>query len=1230
MRRKRLFTSKLWLPAIASLLLFTGRGALAQMTTAAIHGTVTDPSGAVVPGAKVIALNTATGISTSTTSDKSGYYIFTQLQVGDYAITVDAFGFQNFSATSVVLNANANREVNAVLKIGGGAQTVQVTATAVQVETSNTQLEQVATSDELESLPLEGRDPAGLAKLEPGIMESSDRFGSFSSNGNQTAQNSYMIDGADINDGPLQNEGIQVNPDALSGETIVTSTMNPEFARNSGQVVNEVIKSGTNKIHGSGFEFYRDTFLNNGNYFATTRPVFHQNLYGGTVGGPMIKNKLFAFLAYQGYRNRTATTTLQPTLSGTKSTTSPPGQFAGAFSSDTNWGMGFVADNATFSNASTNPANNLPYCANIPNGTYSDSLSCNPTPFSVNGMPAGTPWIEAFNNGGAGSATINIAPSAWNSIATSLIQNYVPAANYPVSAPTEYNFNALNTGAEDQGIVRLDYTLSSRDSIWGSSVFQSSPSFNTLPFGGSSFPGSPQVGAEHFKIFSGDWTHTFSSNKLNDLHGGYYRFNFAAVIPAQPVQPSTAGFDITPQLAAGAGIPYIGVGGLFNLGFSFEGPQPRLDTNLTYLDSFTWVRGNHTLKFGASFEQFRVHNPFGYYNNGSYSFDGGVAGGGDYSSGDPLIDFVLGIPDTYSQTNDGFIDAVANETYFYVQDNWRATPDLTLNFGSGWDAEQPNQNRQYNGLGIICWANNSTTSKIYPGGPPGLTYSGDPGCNAAGSPTTKYNHFAPRVGFAWSPSSGPSALNGHPGEHDFSIRAGFGIYFNRDQEEQSLQNLGDPPALYESHGASDFGGSPGFANPYADVAGNGSEPNPYPYTPPSAGGAVNWGVYSQLDVNAFAPTYSVPYAYNFNLNIQRSLPGAMLLQVGYVGSMGHHTTTWFEGDNITQSGHDACLANPSCNPASIHLFFPQYTAQPAIVPGTGNGAISGLPNGVPWYLSVANQNTEGSSNYNAFQMSLIKSPTHGLQFTLGYTYSHALDDSSGYESGTGGDGGYGNGGRVYNYVPGFQYLNYGDSDYDARQRLVASYVYTIPATGFLRSNAILREGLSGWGIGGLTAVQDGFPISVTMGAQRSYWCDGYSYFGCPDVPETSSFSIKRFNPRSSANNQYFDTTPFSPEPLGTFGNTRRNFFHGPGFNYTNLEISKNFPFSAEGSRYLQMRLEAFNAFNHANFAPPGGSYANSAAYGQVFGAVNSVIVSQDPNADPQPGRAVQLVGKVYF
>lgn len=1150
---------------------------------AAIHGAVTDATGAVIPGAAVTVRNTDTGTEAVSVTNESGYYLVPGLKSGPYTVTVAAKGFARFVSTGLVLNVNDNREVNAILGISPVAQTVEVTSTvgALQVETANTQLQQMVTASQLQGVPLEGRDAAGLQKLNPGVVESSDRIGTFSTNGSQTAQNSHLLDGIDINDPMLQREGIQVNPDALAEENVVSSTMNAEFARNSGAVVNQILKSGSSQLHGSGFEFYRDTFLNNGDYFSKSRPVFHQNLYGGTLGGPVPHSKIFFFTAYQGLRNRTARTMLQTTFDAN--------QFAGDFSNDLNYGMG------------------------APN---SAGLSNNPIPFNIGACTANPndanpmTWAQCFSSG-----AVAIAPSQWNPIAAKLVRDYVLPANEKLGGVDYANFNALNSQAMDQGVIRLDYAPGTKDNLWLSSIFQSSPGTSALTFGGGSFPGFGSLNSNHFKLFAVSWLHTVSAAMLNELRGSYFRNPYGAFSPQKVVSPASAGFAITPQDPE-SGLPYMAIGSYFNLGFSSQGPQPRLDTNLTFADNFTWVRGDHALKFGAQYEQFRVRNPFDVYNNGLFAFEGGAAGGGPYSSGDPVIDFVMGIPDLYYQSNNGFIDAVATEWYAYAQDNWRVTPDLTLNYGLGWDVEGPYQNRQDGGLGVICWRNSTAGSNVFAGGPPGLSWPGDPGCNAAGSPVAHYNRFAPRVGAAWSPSKGPEWLIGGRGKHDMSIRAGFGVYYNRDQEEQSLQNLEDPPFMFISPGASAFGGSPSLANPFADVAGNGSMANPFPYPAVKAGSSIEWMNYLPLQLAAFAPSYAVPYTYNFNLNVQRAVNGKLLAQVGYVGSVSHRLASWFEGDNVTAAGHAACLESPMCaaNVGRIHLLFPQYTAQPATVPGNPFG----LPNGTPYYVSVGEQNTEGSSNYNALQASLIGSRLHGLDLTLAYTYAHAIDDASGYESAVGRQG------RVRNFVPGFASLNRGSSDFDARHRLSVSYVYSVPAMGFAAGNPALRSALGGWSFGGLTVLQSGFPVSVYEPADRSGWCDGYSYFGCPDVPQLSSTRIARHDPRDESH-QYFDTAGFSQEPLGTFGNTPRNFFSGPGFNYTNLQLTKSVSLGENQARRMDLRIEAFNAFNHANFANPSGNFLSGG-----FGQVNSVDHSADPNGDPSPGRAIQLVAKFHF
>src|SRR6185312_2671220 len=1037
-------------------------------------------------------------ITTKASTDSSGYFTVPQLQVGGpYKVTISASGFQTFTATGMNLSVNDNRDVDAKLQVGSSNTTVQVSASALQVDTADTQLKQVMTSTQLEQLPLAGRDPQGLQKLQPGVVEASDRFGAFSSDGSQTPQNSYLLNGVDINDGTLQDEGFRVNPDALQEESVIVSTLNPEYARNSGATLNQVVKAGTNHLHGNVFEFYRDTFLNSTPYFATSIPQFHQNLYGATLGGPVLRNKFFFFVAYQGLHNRTGGANASSTLS--------TDNFNGTFAGDFNY---------------ASPDGNLDGDSSIVDidgvqTPVSNSLTTNPIPFSINGCPAGEPWALCFN----GNENVSVDPSNWNSVAANATTKYIPHPNQGTDGlGAAYFFNTADTSAADQGIIRLDYRPEDHDTIWGSVIFESSPSFDTLSFGGGTFPGFAMVNAEHIKIFSGAYTHTFNPTTLNELRAGYFRFNFAAVEPANPIEPSAAGFTgVVTQGNVTPGFPYLGVG-LFALGNSYEGPQPRLDSNMTFADNFTKILGAHSLKFGASYEQFRVDNPFSYLNNGYYYWGGASL----YTSGDPYLDFEMGIPDGYEQTSNGDINVMSSEIYAYAQDSWKVSPDITLNYGVGWDAEAPTTNAQFGGLGINCWTNSDAESTVFPGAPPGLGFPGDKGCNRAGGPTTHYNRFGPRIGFAWSPSSGPSSIIGEEGTHSFSVRGGLGVYYNRDQEEQSLQNLEDPPFLLISQGIGDIGGSPSLAAPFTDVTDvDNTEPmtNKFPYAIPTPGDTdIDWqGLYYQLGLATFAPNYSVPYTMNFNLNIQRSLPSNMLLQIGYVGSLSHRLASWYDGDYITPEGHAACAAHApitisgndyTCDDSairsSIHKYFPGFTSAPALAYPAG--VYSGFPNGIPWYVSVARQNTEGSSNYNSLQISLIKARTHGLYFTASYTYSHSLDDGSGYESSTGGGGPRG-AGVSRNYTPGFTYLNYGDSDFDARQRLAVSYIYEIPVFAAISSRPILRETIAGWELSGVTALQSGFPVAFTQGQDLSLWCDGSSYFGCADVPMTSSFHI---------------------------------------------------------------------------------------------------------------------------
>src|SRR5436305_7877727 len=282
--------------------------------TARIRGTVTDPSGAVVPGAALTATNTQTGVAYTAKAQSSGAYELLHLPVGTYNLAVTAPGFQTFSASGIKLNIDQQYVQDVKLGIGSTSEKVEVVANSVQVDTTNIQLSNVIEAKQIVDLPLIGRNWTQLELISPGVQAASDRFGTFAANGGQAQQSSYLINGTDTNDLPLNTALYIPSPDALSQFNLITSSLNPEYDRNSGAIVSASIKNGTNRYHGDAFEFYRDTFLYTHNFFTLTAPNFHQNLLGGTLGGPVLRDKAFFFLSYQGNRAVTPQTVANNTV----------------------------------------------------------------------------------------------------------------------------------------------------------------------------------------------------------------------------------------------------------------------------------------------------------------------------------------------------------------------------------------------------------------------------------------------------------------------------------------------------------------------------------------------------------------------------------------------------------------------------------------------------------------------------------------------------------------------------------------------------------------------------------------------------------------------------------------------------------------------------------------------------------------------------------------------------
>jgi hypothetical protein len=852
--------------------------------------------------------------------------------------------------------------------------------------------------------------------------------------------------------------------------------------------------------------------------------------------------------------------------------------------------------------------------------------------------PAGTYFGKAYNNSGTlisnGLFSTGVIPTQdLNSIAVNLMNKFVPLPN---ASGNGFNFTAVSPGKTDQYLWQVDHTISSKDSLRSYGFIQSSPSQDTLPFTGATLPGFGELAERHYKQFTASWNHVFSPNVLNEVRFGYTRFNFVAVEPITPVLPSTFGFAINPQNPAGAGLPVTAVTGFFTLGFSTNGPQPRIDQVYQADDNFSFVRGRHTFKLGFDGRRFAVKNPFSAVNSGNYSY----GGSGPFSTGQPQVDFLLGIADSYAQSSGGFINAGAQEFYQYGQDSWKVSSNFTVNYGLAWQVNTPLNDHFNNGRAINCFRAGQQ-SAIYPTAPTGLVFPGDNGCSSSGY-YTGFNHFAPRLGLAWAPhASGMlGRLTGDQGK--FSIRAGVGVYYNQSEEELTLQNLTAPPFQISDAGVGDVGGHPSFAAPFSSInpaavnftiyngilapttnCGGAGQPacqitppcpqppgvacggigaasiaNKYPFSPPPAGSNVDFSFFEPMSLNLLDPKFAVPYSVNDNLTIQRELPGQMILSVGYVGSFGRHEERAFElNPGINQA---ACAASPACvsNRVIQNFIQPQnFKYDPTI------------------FGSLGQQATDGNSVYHSLQASLNKRVSHGLSFLLSYTYSHAEDNGSSLENSSFGTRG------TNPLVPG---LNWGNSAFDARQRFVASYQYELPVPHALTSNGALSRVFKGWRVAGNTTFQTGFPINLGDSNFTSLTCTGFTFYGCPDNPNQVA-SVVKFNPRDfqtlnncagtpHLRNYYFAPASFCHAAFGTFGNSGRDSFSGPGLNFTNLALMKDI--QVKEQMRFELRLETFNTFNHVNFNSPT-SDVNSSRLGAITG-------------DTLGPRLVQLAVKFYF
>ncbi|HEV2420025.1 MAG TPA: carboxypeptidase-like regulatory domain-containing protein [Terriglobia bacterium] len=1149
--------------ALCALMLAPAKPGRADNLYGTIRGLVKDQSGAVIPGATVKVIDPSTGISHQVMSRGDGSFeVLNLLAPATYNVTVEKSGFEVFTNTGVRLNINQVFVVNATLQVGSASQQVTVEANAAQIDTTSMQLGATITGNTIVDLPLAGRNWIQLQQLQPGVVGATDRFGSgrmgtnYATNGSETTQNAFYINGVDTADISLNTAGIVPSPDAIGEFHMITSTINPEYGRNSGAILNAVIKNGTNQLHGDGFEFYRDISLDARNFFQPTVAPYHQNEFGGTLGGPVLlphiyngRDKTFFFLSYQGYRNITPQAFGVPTV----------------FTQDERGGA-FPAL-ATSAGSSAFPLTG-------DNGIV---------------YPAGTPYSTVFSGG-------TIPKADLNPLALKLMNQFVPLPNAPGNG---YSFTPSAASLDDQFIARIDQTFSSKDSIWGYMYWERNPVTDTLPFTGATVPGFSSVNQLHEQQYALAWNHIFNGSTLNEARFSYFRFNYNAVNPETPINPTSYGFTgIHPQNPAAASIPVINVVGDFTLGFSLFGPQPRLENTYQVIDNFSKIAGRHSIKAGFTMDRFEVYNPFYAYLSGSYTF----GGAGAFSTGTPGADFLLGLPDQYVQTNGSIINARSREYYSYVQDEFKLRPNLTITYGTGWDIETPYLNLYYAGRDVNAFRPGQQ-STVFPTAPAGVLWPGDAGINSAGGVKTPYKDFGPRLGFAWSPGS----------SQKWSIHAGAGIYYNRTEEEVALQNLSTPPFSVTSLGAGGIGGAPSFANPFSGYCEAAapvpcSATNPFPYTAPAPGAKVDFSALEPLTINSLSPNFGVPMSENYNLTIERQLTNAMILTVAYVGNVAHHLEGNYELNPAGQApGLNPGAATLGCTPGNLGTCDPTSFRYNPLT--TGLGAIN-------------QQDTSFNSNYNSLQVSLNKRFSHGLDFLASYTWSRYFDQNSLADNQ---DGFQAPGINPFDFAS-----MYAPSDNDAPQRFVFSYDYTLPIYHFIHR---MRPLTDGWRLAGITTFQSGTPILVSNTANPSLTC--WSAVEVDDVPcwdrpnRVAGVPVNIGDPRNyninGQSNYWFNPAAFSMAAPGTgIGNSSRNPIYSPGINNFDIGLYKDIHFTE--SKYIELRFETYNTFNHTQFAQ--GNYEPSNNIGGVVSDINDprfgrVIVANSP-------RVIQLSGKIYF
>jgi hypothetical protein len=1259
--RHRNIVSSLFL---ALAMLFAASFAGAQSTGGRIRGTVQDPSGASVAAATVTLLNEATHSTRNVQSGASGEYIFIEVPVGSYEIDVTQAGFKKFVRKGIALDLNEVISVDITLQLGAATESVEVTGAPPVVDTSSTQLGAVVNERASTQLPLNERDVYQLLQLQPGVQSQlgndtfygSDKPGVVTVNGGRGRANNYSVNGGDGNDLFANLPAIQPSPDSIEEFRVISNSFDAEYGRNSGAVVNVVTKSGTNNIHGSFYEFFRNDVLNAHpfTFFAAPKPDFKQNQFGGTIGGPIKKDKTFFFGSYEGRRI-----------------------IQGIVSQPISVPTGAELNNGDFSangiaNGVVDPNGNSGFAGSLSDATVANILE---NRCGANLGATANAAVQSVASGGGPQLYSTIFPNfkiptqCFDPVALSLLQ-YVPGAGG--SGGVQVTPNKTDSG--DQFQIRVDHNWSNNQKTSAYYYFDDD---NTLdPFAKfqasgattGNFPGDYATRTQQLNITH---TSTIGSTAVNEFRFSYFRegqqrfdtptrtnaiqascgtgaaaafcFTGTSDTPLTDDSGNLLGTSVDYGLHSGLGpskegVPFISVGGGFSIGNNFNGQLPQTGNTYQFSDNYSKIIGTHSLKFGVD-TRYQMFNQLLYFDvNGDLSFLSSTSSptGDDLGYSDAYPNYLLGLGNSFFQGSAQHELVRSTSVYLYAQDSWKIKSNVTLNYGVRWEMNTPltdiGQKVQTFRPGqdsTIYPCTLPTTSPLYVAGsvtncdqagvtPVGLVFPGDKGVPEALT-NTYYKGFAPRLGLNWSPGwkdGWLSKLTGGPSKT--SVSMGYGIFYNPIEQLVLEQFSAEPP-----FGGSNFITSPLLQTPYVSQSGS-TFPNPFNgILNPPRGSAIDWEQFRPMTFfGEFPPNLRMQYSDQYNLTIKRQLPGDILFQIGYVGSQGHRLLASYEANpgnpttcndlqNISNLTGDTSLA---CGPfgedsaytigageipAGVTLHLP-YGSVPTV---TGPNPTPITLVGLRKYSSPLCQPTtgvgcpaDGTPVFSGIfsEDTVAKSNYNSMQVLFQKNFSHGIQFQASYTWSKTMD-------NASSFESALNPLNfdatYGLSAYDARNRFVFNYVWDLPVPKY---DGFKGKLLDGWEVSGILSFQTGFPIRITSQDDVEE-LDSTDLFEFPGEPNlTAPFHTQNIRQN---NGFVFDPNLFTNSTVapGTIGNAPRSMCCGPGINNWDMSFMKETNF---GERLqMEFRSDIFNIWNHAQFYSVDGDISNQ---GSTFGQVQHV------------------------